>query len=598
MSSEEQGVVRVYRTSVEEATALRDLPALESESGIPTGSFPDEEKKLPFLLFTDLVVRAATKLFYFNKILKFSDFSTIDNLVCKKIIQGAINESTFEALIENLQRESDTRQDDYEEEHGLISYPDLTNSRRPPIYFIEWTTSPEDFTDYLTAFRLAAEIFYQEQYQFAEENFDQLDNHPLLIPRPISHTWAISTPPPSSPHRTIRTTKRIRSVRQRYRRTNRGTTEQANEPRFEVEQETNWESASESEQEERQLENDENDENENNQNDQDDQNDNEIETEPIDEMAAAAEQQRTQFITTIMTKQFSGITAFKPLQKSFETLVRLYDRAGGPNHRQAMDEELKRELLLAILIDPVVPPKKGLDGETFIGAQSWIAEQEEAEIATYAQLVAKLEEKYKTKSEDIEVVTIVGLLKTLKQGGRPVDEYISEYEKLRDRVPAAELTQLMTTFHQVEVLLAGLDLPLLKAYVEEEKTFRTRSWADTKKGLRAVEVKIKYGEDPIFTEQRQRYHSIMTPNSTTIKKEQEDLDASAKRHRQQAAKYQQEKTELRRKLDESYDREQKLIETQKRLMNSESTSNDRRRKLSDYQKTETSRMIQGWCWNC
>ena len=67
-------------------------------------------------------------------------------------------------------------------------------------------------------------------------------------------------------------------------------------------------------------------------------------------------------------------------------------------------------------------------------------------------------------------------------------------------------------------------------------------------------MEIKYGEDPILTKQYQQYHSTMTPN----KKEQEAYNSSAKRHRQQAARYKQKKTELQRKLDESHDGEQKI----------------------------------------
>ena len=64
MNGEDQGEVEVpiiYRTSAREAAVLKDLPALESETVIPTGSLPDEEKKLLLLLVGD-VVKPSTKV--------------------------------------------------------------------------------------------------------------------------------------------------------------------------------------------------------------------------------------------------------------------------------------------------------------------------------------------------------------------------------------------------------------------------------------------------------------------------------------------------------------------------------------------------------
>ena len=87
-------------------------------------------------------------------------------------------------------------------------------------------------------------------------------------------------------------------------------------------------------------------------------------------MAAEPEQEQTEFATSIITKQLSGITAFKPLEKNFETLMQLYEQAGAPNHWQSMDGDWKFELILAILVDPTTSPEKGLDG--------WILAQEES----------------------------------------------------------------------------------------------------------------------------------------------------------------------------------------------------------------------------
>ena len=63
MNVEDQGEVEVpiYRTSAREAAVLKNLPALESETVILTGSIPDEEKKLLLLLVGD-VVKPSTKV--------------------------------------------------------------------------------------------------------------------------------------------------------------------------------------------------------------------------------------------------------------------------------------------------------------------------------------------------------------------------------------------------------------------------------------------------------------------------------------------------------------------------------------------------------
>ena len=87
-------------------------------------------------------------------------------------------------------------------------------------------------------------------------------------------------------------------------------------------------------------------------------------------MAAQAELLRTQYITSIINKEFSGAAKFKGFQRSFESpMVRLHDNAGTVAHRVAMGD-MKKELLIATLKDPARPPAKGMDRRKFVGAQS------------------------------------------------------------------------------------------------------------------------------------------------------------------------------------------------------------------------------------
>ena len=78
--------------------------------------------------------------------------------------------------------------------------------------------------------------------------------------------------------------------------------------------------------------------------------------------AALAEQLRAQHLTTIISKEYNGTTKFRGFLRSFETFVRLHNQAGMPPHRQVMDPEIKKELLIATLRDPLHPPLKGIDG--------------------------------------------------------------------------------------------------------------------------------------------------------------------------------------------------------------------------------------------
>ncbi|KAF8416252.1 hypothetical protein EV426DRAFT_700412 [Tirmania nivea] len=269
-------------------------------------------------------------------------------------------------------------------------------------------------------------------------------------------------------------------------------------------------------------------------------------------MAAQAEQLRMQYITSIINKEFNGTAKFKGFQRSFETIVRLHDNAGSTGHRVAMDDEIKWELLVAILKDPTAPPPKGMDGRKF-------------------QLVQRLNDKYGERDEETTPQLVAIQLKILKQEGKPVDDYVACFEDIRDKVMAAQLATIMTPYNQIETFISGLDPALMKIYVRDNRDFRNERWEETKKKVRTAEVKYKLGEDPIFADNRKKYKTTGGPTSSAS----EDFDLSAKRHRQQATKYQQEKADLQRKLDEALNREKSLLEAQKKLISGNPTKNNR-----------------------
>ena len=132
-------------------------------------------------------------------------------------------------------------------------------------------------------------------------------------------------------------------------------------------------------------------------------------------------------------------------------------------------------------------------------------------------------------------------LKIHEQEGKSVDDYRAAFEDIRDKVTTAQLATIMTAYNQTETCVSGLDPALMKRYVKDNREFRSESWEETKKKVRAAEVKHKLGEDPIFADNRKKYKSS---GGIAAK----HFDQSAKRHRQQAARYQQEKVELQRRL--------------------------------------------------
>lgn len=226
-----------------------------------------------------------------------------------------------------------------------------------------------------------------------------------------------------------------------------------------------------------------------------------------------------------------------------------------------MDEEMKKELLMATWKDPRVPPTKGVDGKKFVGAMTWLADQEEAEIATYALLTTKLTGKFGgDRVDDVSPQLVQSQLKMLTQEEKTVKQYIIAFKEVRDKVTAAQLGEWMTPGNVVETFVSGLNPGMVKKYIKEEKSWRTLSWDDTKKKVREVEIQYKLGEDPILVDNRRKW------SKTTLL---EDTELVAKRHRQQASKHKQEKANLQRQLDEVKDREKQLVDAQRKYVSTD-----------------------------
>lgn len=74
----------------------------------------------------------------------------------------------------------------------------------------------------------------------------------------------------------------------------------------------------------------------------------------------------------------------------------------------------------------------------------------------------------------------------MKQDGKMVDDYIANFEDTLDKVTAAQLATIMTPYNMIETFVAGLDPALMKAYVRENKEFRSETWDETKKKVRSA----------------------------------------------------------------------------------------------------------------
>src|SRR5207302_122125 len=87
---------------------------------------------------------------------------------------------------------------------------------------------------------------------------------------------------------------------------------------------------------------------------------------------------RTQFITSIINKEFTETAKFKGFHRSFETLIKLHDNAGSAAHRVPMGDEMKRELLIATLKDPAVlsaKQKESMEGGSLAHNPGWAVNQ-------------------------------------------------------------------------------------------------------------------------------------------------------------------------------------------------------------------------------
>ena len=134
----------------------------------------------------------------------------------------------------------------------------------------------------------------------------------------------------------------------------------------------------------------------------------------------------------------------------------------------------------------------------------------------------------------------------LKQDGKPIDVYITLYEDICDRIPAAQVGTILADYKHVEYFVGGPDPQLLKLYVQDNQMFRNKTWEGTTKMIREAVINLKRGEDPIFRDNRRRYQRNRDQGLSTV-----HIDGLARQHRQQAAKHQQEVVDMKRKLDEA-----------------------------------------------
>ena len=89
-----------------------------------------------------------------------------------------------------------------------------------------------------------------------------------------------------------------------------------------------------------------------------------------------------------------------------------------------------KELLIATLRDPPNPLVKGIDGQRFVGLQSFIADLPDEQINTFDAVATLLTAKYDQRQEGISATTVASQLKLVKQDGKSVDEYIVKYEDI------------------------------------------------------------------------------------------------------------------------------------------------------------------------
>ena len=81
----------------------------------------------------------------------------------------------------------------------------------------------------------------------------------------------------------------------------------------------------------------------------------------------------------------------------------------------------------------------------------------------------------------------------LKQDGKPIDVYITLYEDICDRIPAAQVGTILADYKHVEYFVGGLDPQLLKLYVQDNWIFRNKNWEGTTRKIREAEINLKQG---------------------------------------------------------------------------------------------------------
>lgn len=147
----------------------------------------EEGEDLPVLEKDDIIVKAALRLYYFDKeASEYSSLGDIDLRVCQAIISRLPEDNAIEELVLDLQEESFLRQAEITGDD-----PDEQEELPQPVYFAEWKQDEETFQRYLTTFQNspATGCFYQWVEEHARPPKGKED---VTISRPITRQSSLT----------------------------------------------------------------------------------------------------------------------------------------------------------------------------------------------------------------------------------------------------------------------------------------------------------------------------------------------------------------------------------------------------------------------
>jgi hypothetical protein len=227
---------------------------------------------------------------------------------------------------------------------------------------------------------------------------------------------------------------------------------------------------------------------------------------------------------------YDGTTDVSRFLKSFETCrpqLLLVD--------PGTDEETVFFYFQQALKNATSVPKLGIDGEKYIGPETWLDKQPEAEVDTYEKLVSRLKAKFS------------------KAATRDKEQVLRELQKITFHINEVTVTEFAETWEETIVSLEidkmwrmELFMQKMPRKIQEEfqrqghkPRWRSKSWEQLKEALIEADEEIR-NPDPIFN----RRGSRDIPNL-------KDADKSAKRVRRIAdelAKVKRERDHFREKV--------------------------------------------------